>query len=163
MKKNILFLILSLLSLKLFAQQTSIALKVTGTDMTSLNLSLEQIKQFPAHQIDSQDKNGQLHHYKGVYVQDILTKAGAAMGTELHGKSLAKYVLASCADGYQVLFSLAELDSSFVSNRPIIAYQMDDQPLSASRGPLRIINPNDNKPARNCFQLKALSVHYAKE
>ena len=43
-------------------------------------------------------------------VGEILKRAGAPLGTELRGNAIASYVLASATDGYQVLFSLAELD-----------------------------------------------------
>lgn len=37
------------------------------------------------------------------------------MGKELRGENLSKYLLVKCADDYEVLFSLAELDSSFTN------------------------------------------------
>ncbi|WP_158639377.1 molybdopterin-dependent oxidoreductase [Arachidicoccus ginsenosidivorans] len=142
---------------------TNIALQIKGEVLTPLNLTIKQLKEYPTHQVDVKDKNGKSHRYTGVYVQDVLTKAGVTTGHDLKGENLTKYVLADCADGYQVLYSLAELDSSFTAHPPIIAYQMDGQPLFQSKGPLRMVMPQDKKPARDCFQLKSLSVHFAKE
>jgi hypothetical protein len=48
-----------------------------------------------------------------VPIQEVLAMAKFLLGKELHGKeNLSKYVLVKSADGYQVLFSLAELDAS---------------------------------------------------
>jgi hypothetical protein len=59
------------------------------------------------------DKEGKLHSYAGVPIQEVLAMAKVPSGKELHGKeNLSKYVLVKSADGYQVLFSLAELDAS---------------------------------------------------
>ncbi|UAY56057.1 molybdopterin-dependent oxidoreductase [Arachidicoccus terrestris] len=99
--------------------------------------------------------------YKGVYIQDMLSRAGVTMGSLLRGGNLSKYVLAVCADGYRVVYSLAELDSSFVRDLPIIACLIDGQALNSAKGPLRVIMPGDKKPARNCFQLKELIVRSA--
>ena len=140
-----------------------VALQVTGEVLSPLNLTLDQLKQFPAHQVNVKDKKGLPHRYTGVYVQDVLTKAGVTTGHDLKGENLTKYVLAECSDGYQVLYSLAELDSSFTDHPAIIAYQMDGQALLETKGPLRMVMPEDKKPARSCFQLKSLSVHFAKE
>ena len=115
----------------------------------------------PEHTVTVKDKTGSPQQYTGIYVTDVLAKAGVTTGHELRGENLSKYVLASCADGYQVVYSLAELDSSFVKNLPIIAYEIDGQPLMKNKGPLRMVMPEDKKPARSCFQLQSLSVHFA--
>lgn len=136
-------------------------LKVSGKVVTPLSLTFAQIIRMPQHMVKVKDKKGKVHTYKGVYIQDMLSRAGVTMGSQLRGENLSKYVLAVCADGYQVVYSLAELDSSFVRDLPIIACQIDGRALNSAKGPLRIIMPGDKKPARNCFQLKELIVRSA--
>ena len=40
----------------------------------------------------------------------VLVRAGAPVGKNLRGNALATYVVAKAHDGYQVVYSLAELD-----------------------------------------------------
>ncbi len=47
--------------------------------------------------------------YEGVSLQEVLKKAGVPFGS-IRGKWLASYVVASAKDGYQVVYSLGELD-----------------------------------------------------
>jgi len=145
------------------SSHNKIVLSISGEVNQPLHLTLTALQALPEHSITVKDKNGAPHQYTGVYVQDVLSKAGVTTGHELSGENLSKYVLASCADGYQVVYSLAELDSSFVQNLPIIAYKIDGQPLFKNKGPLRMVMPEDKKPARSCFQLQTLSVHFAQQ
>lgn len=85
------------------------------------------------------------------------------MGPQLRGKNMAKYLLVRSADGYEVIFSLPELDSAFTNRVIILADQMDGSPLPANKGPFRIIVPGEKKPARWIWQVNALVVRFAKE
>jgi len=71
---------------------------------------------------------------------------------------MTTYVLASASDGYQVLFSLAELDPVFTSSDIIVADTIDGEPLLAHQGPLRIVSPKDARPARSVRMLQRLDV-----
>jgi hypothetical protein len=48
---------------------------------------------------------------------------------------MATYVLAEAADGYRVLYSLAELDSDFQDAEVIVADTMNGSPLGEKQGP----------------------------
>ena len=74
------------------------------------------------------------------------------------GRRVASYVLASAPDGYQVVFSLAELDPGFTSNDIIVADTLDGKPLDASQGPLRIMAPKDTRRSRSIRMLQRLEV-----
>jgi hypothetical protein len=76
----------------------------------------------------------------------------------MRGNAMTTYVLASARDGYQVLFSLAELDPAFTSSEVIIADSIDGQPLVAYQGPFRIVSPKDARPARSVRMLQRLDV-----
>jgi DMSO/TMAO reductase YedYZ molybdopterin-dependent catalytic subunit len=137
--------------------------KVAGEVLTPLTLTAADLAAMPRTNASAKDKQGVLHTFSGVAIADILNKAGVTTGKQLRGENLAKYLLVTCADGYQVVFSLAELDSSFTDRVVILADQMEGKPLPAGTGPFRMIVPGEKKPARNSFQVTALTVRFAKE
>ena len=155
MKKINCLLLALLLSATLFAQ-TSFKLKVTGEAGSTLQLTLQDIAAMPHTTATLNDKDGKPHSYGGVPLSVILSKAGVATSKELRGKNLSKYLLVKCADGYEVLFSLAELDSSFTDKKIILADSIDGAPLAENRGPLRIVAEGEKKHARSCFQVLEL-------
>ena len=141
----------------------SATVKVAGEVLTPLTLTAADLAAMPRTTASAKDKQGVLHTFSGVAIADILNKAGVTTGRQLKGENLAKYLLVTCADGYQVVFSLAELDSSFTDRVVILADQMEGKPLPAGTGPFRMIVPGEKKPARNSFQVTALTVRFAKE
>jgi len=101
--------------------------------------------------------------YSGVPLSAILSKAGAPTGQALHGENLSKYLLVRCADGYEVLFSLAELDLVFTNREVILADSINGKPLPEAKGPLRIIVADEKTPARSSYQVVELIVGDAKQ
>lgn len=166
MKKAFL-LLLSLAAISHFSQaQTPAAaatVKVTGEVLKPLTLRLADLAAMPRTEAVARDKKGTPHTYSGVSLADIFKEAGVTTGKQLRGENLAKYVLVTCADGYQVVFSLAELDSSFTDRVVILADAMEGKPLAPGVGPFRIIVPGEKKPARGCFQVTSIAVRYAKD
>jgi hypothetical protein len=55
----------------------------------------------------------------------ILKNAGVTLAEELKGINLKKYLLAEASDGYQVVFSLAEVDPAFTGCKIILANRKD--------------------------------------
>jgi len=137
--------------------------QITGEVQKPLTLSAADLAAMPRTSVSSNDKQGVAHTYSGVALAEIFRAAGVTTGGQLRGKNLAKYLLVSCADGYQVVFSLAELDSDFTDRVVILADQMEGKPLPDGIGPFRIVVPGEKRPARNCFQVKTLSIKFAKE
>ncbi|MEY8759473.1 hypothetical protein [Chryseobacterium tongliaoense] len=68
-----------------------------------------------------------------------------------------------CSDGYQVLFSLAELDASIQDKNVIIADSVDGKPLPKEKGPLRIIAEGEKKPARSSYQVTEIFINSIKD
>lgn len=160
--KKILPVALLLLSGWAFCQ-SGFKLKVSGEVPRPLELSLADLSKMPRKEASLKDKDGSVHVYRGVAVQDILAKAGAPSGKELHGENISKYLLAKCKDGYQVLFSLAELDASIADKNVIVADTMDGKSLAESKGPLRIVAEGEKKPARSSYQVESLVVGQIKK
>lgn len=162
MKKTLLFSMMLLLIQAGRAQQAA-TVKVAGEVITPLTLTAPDLAAMPRTTASAKDKQGVMHSFSGVAVADILNKAGVTTGRQLKGENLSKYLLVTCADGYQVVFSLAELDSSFTDRVVILADQEEGKPLAAGIGPFRLIVPGEKKPARNCFQVTTLAIRFAKE
>jgi len=150
------FLVLSLTT-------TAQSITVGGEVTTPLTLSAADLSAMPRTTAVAKDKQGTPHTFSGVALAEIFNKAGVTTGRNLRGENLAKYVLVTCADNYQVVFSLAELDSSFTDRVVILADQMEGQPLPAGTGPFRVIVPGEKKPARNCFQVLSIDIKFAKK
>ncbi|HXB95553.1 MAG TPA: molybdopterin-dependent oxidoreductase [Puia sp.] len=141
----------------------SLSVMVTGEVRQPLTLSLSDMSAMPRTTVSARDKQGVPHAYSGVALSDIFQKAGVTTGAQLRGRNMTKYVLVSCADGYQVVFSLAELDSAFTDRIVILADQMEGKPLPSATGPFRIIVPGDKRPARDCFRVRTIAIHSAKD
>jgi DMSO/TMAO reductase YedYZ molybdopterin-dependent catalytic subunit len=76
----------------------------------------------------------------------------------MRGPAMATYLLAEASDGYRVVFSLAELDADFTDAQVLVADTLDGAPLGANVGPLRLVVPQDKRPARWVRMLKSLTV-----
>ena len=96
--------------------------------------------------------------YEGVPLGEILKRAGAPIEKELRGKALASYVLAQARDGYQVVFTLAEVAPDFANEPIVVADRRDGKPLPEPQGPLRLVCPNDKAGARSVRMLQSLEI-----
>lgn len=96
--------------------------------------------------------------WSGVSLSTILTAAGVPLGEALRGKSMTLYVCISAADGYRVVYSLAELDPQFRDEPVILADQHDGKPLDTKEGPFRVVAPTDRRPARWIRQVTRIDV-----
>ena len=93
-----------------------------------------------------------------VMAAEILKKAGVAFGKEMRGKALAGYLLVEARDGYQVVFSLGELDPGVGGASVIVADKRDGKELSAQQGPIRLVVSSDKRPARSVRMVEKLHV-----
>jgi DMSO/TMAO reductase YedYZ molybdopterin-dependent catalytic subunit len=96
--------------------------------------------------------------YEGVALEEILPKAGVPQGEALRGLAMTTYVLAEAADGYRVVFSLAEPDAQIGDCEVIVAHTMNGAPLGDKLGPSRLVAPHEKQPARWVRMLKSLTV-----
>ncbi len=93
-----------------------------------------------------------------MWLHEVLKKAGVPSGADLRGKALASYLLATAQDGYQVVFSLAELDPMFTENQVLLADTANGKPLSGADGSFRLVAPKDKRGARSLRMLTRLEV-----
>jgi hypothetical protein len=99
--------------------------------------------------------------YSGVRLADLLLKAGAPLGKDLHGEALANYVVAGGSDGYKAVLALGEIDPGFHPGEVIVADAMDGKPLDAHSGPFKLVVTEDKRPARSVRNLVRIEVKSA--
>jgi DMSO/TMAO reductase YedYZ molybdopterin-dependent catalytic subunit len=138
------------------AQKASLA--VTGAVEHPLHLQMSDLEKMPHTKVDVKDHDGNPVTYEGVAVADLLKAAGAPAGEKLRGAGMASYVLAHAKDGYRVVFALPELDAGFTDLKVIVAYTMNGKPLAEGQGPLKIVVPQDKRPARWIRMLDRIEV-----
>ena len=71
---------------------------------------------------------------------------------------MTSYVLVEAADDYHVIFSLAELDSSFQDSEVLVADTMDGAPLAPDQGPFKLVAPHEKRPGRWVKMVKSITV-----
>ena len=134
-------------------------LTITGAVKTPLKLTVPDLKKMPRTTLSlTNPHNNNKEVYEGVLLEELLRRAGAMQGTDLRGPAMATYVLAEAADGYRVIFSLAELDSGILDSNVIVSDTMDSKPLGADLGPFRLVAPHEKRPARWVRMLKSITV-----
>ena len=150
--------------LRLAAAQTAVPngavseLAVRGDIPAPLVLKADDLARMPRETVIVPDQDGTKVSYEGVPLREILKRAGVPLGKDLRGKALASYILAKAHDGYQVVFSLGELDEGFGNESIIVADKRDGKALFGYQGPFRLVCPNDKAGARSVRMLETLEV-----
>jgi len=151
-------LVLGLLAAGLLhAQDGTQTIQVTGAVKQALTLSANDLAKMPRASVRTTN-NGMETVYDGVWLHEVLKKAGVPQGSELRGKALSSYVLAEAQDGYQVVFSLGELDPAFIDNEILLADTANGKPLFGAQGRFRLVVPKDKPGARSVRMLTRLEV-----
>jgi len=132
-----------LLSTILLAQSQS-SISVAGNVPRPLNLTLEDLAKMPRAKVGT---------YDGVWLHEILTKAGFEAGSDRPG-----YVVAFASDGYRAVFSLAEADPTVTETQILIADKANGQALTGRDGAFRLVVPKDIRGLRSVRQLTRIEV-----
>lgn len=93
--------------------------------------------------------------YSGVALMDLLTRLGVP--DKPHGKDLRLYLVAEGADGYQAVYSVAEVNPDVHDATVIVADAMNGKGV-ADTGPLELIATGEKHPARWVHSLVAIHV-----
>ena len=102
--------------------------------------------------------HGKTLHCEGISLPDLLRAAGALPAEPLRDARLANYVLVTARDGYRAVFSLAELEPTLGNHKAVLVDRCDDKPLDDQDGPLRLIAPEESRPARWVRQIQSITV-----
>jgi hypothetical protein len=133
-------------------------LTIQGDIPASVVLKADDVAQMPHLTVSVKEEKGGKVDYQGVPLAALLERAGAPAGKQLRGKALASYVLATAHDGYQVVFSLAEVSPEFANETILVADRRDGKPMAAPLGPFRIVCANDQAQSRGVRMLEKLEV-----
>ena len=125
---------------------------------TTLDLGPAEIAALPHAELRAVDSHAKGGLFRGIDLVELLRRAGAASGEALRGSHLRDVVRVECADGYVVVFSLAELDPAMGARRVLLADERDGRPLGGEEGPWRLVVPDEKRPARWARQVKAITV-----
>ena len=98
--------------------------------------------------------------YSGVQLIALLAPLGIA--EKPHGKDFKFFVVAEGADGYKVVYSIAEVTPDVHEATVIVADTLDGKPLGAS-GPLQLVLTGDKRPARWVRNLANIHVEAVDE
>jgi hypothetical protein len=99
--------------------------------------------------------------YEGVLLRTLLDQVAVPAGEKLRGPEMRDYIVVSAKDGYQVVLSLIEVDPLFQQNQVLVADTLDGKPLDDKHGPLELVVPADQRPARWVRMISKISVHRA--
>lgn len=151
------FLILALLVFSVSHAAEPPAVAVVLADGHAVDLSPTVLAPLPRQKITG-TSHGKTASYEGYDLRTVLSTVGVAPVDSLRGKQLATYLIVTAADGYQVVFGLAELDRTLGNTLVLLIDSEDGQPLSSSDGPWRLVVPDDQRPARWVRQVVSIRV-----
>lgn len=161
-KSKLLVICFLCISISVFSQNAN-TVSVSWEVTTPLTLSVQDLSTYKQISHKVKDRDGKEHEFKGVALIEVLEKAGVTTGSKLRGENLAKYVLVKAADGYEVIYSLPEIDPEFTDQVIMLATEKDGQALPIGEGPFRIITPNDKKQARWIREVRSIKIVFAKD
>jgi hypothetical protein len=139
------------------AQQDTARITVVPEQGAAFAMSRAELAALP--QLEVLADSGRTR-YRGPALRAILTRAGAPAG-HLRGKNLTLAVLVECADGYRVVYSLAELEEQG-ARATILALTRNDQALPEKDGPFRVAMPGElhhSRWARQVVRMRLLQVN----
>jgi DMSO/TMAO reductase YedYZ molybdopterin-dependent catalytic subunit len=144
----------------------SSTLTVAGNVELPMSLTVGDLKRYPAHEIDYVPGRGEhkaapgpTHRYTGCLLREVLA---AAKPVERNPRELRKsYVVATAGDGYEVVFSWAELFLTSVGDSVYVVYERDGAPVPDDEGRIALIVTSDARPVRHVKWLKGLTLRVA--
>jgi hypothetical protein len=151
-----------------FSGEQSESVHIGGAGIPATDWTVDQLqKQFAAEITPvAYSGHGQKHVYRCIALISLLKAAGVPADLKMDSKAdpkMKSYSLRFVAvvhgrDGYVVAFSLAELLPDIGNRHVWIALDEDGQPISDQDGPIRLLSPDDQKPARGVHQLAEITI-----
>ncbi len=148
------------------AASPAVSLRLVPISGPPISLAAADLERLPRHTVQVSYRMGVQHQLvkaelSGFSLHDVLHLLAVPEGEALRGEALRIYVVAEGADGYRVVFALAELDAGFTDDTVLVADRRDGKPLDAAEGPLRLVAAAEKRPARWVRQLVRLTVQQA--
>lgn len=140
------------------------SISIFGAVEHSLNLTVDDLRQFPPQQVgevplvcQSGANVGKLENFKGVRLRDILEKA--VVKAPAHNDVKKMVIIASASDGYKVVFSWSEVFNSPNGDGVIAFFEKDGLPLGDDEGRIALVSAKDTRTGpRHVKWLQAIEV-----
>ena len=129
-------------------------LLVSGNVENKLTLGIGDLQRLPVQRVEdvrqirmagASAKDGeQTRRYTGVLLRDVLDSA-KLVEKERHDLRRS-IVVVTASDGYQAVFSWAELYLSSIGEGALVIFERDGAPLPVNEGPLALVSLRDTQP-----------------
>jgi DMSO/TMAO reductase YedYZ molybdopterin-dependent catalytic subunit len=130
----------------------------------SISISADMLSRFTRVEVTAKVHDSKPVVWSGVRLQELMAaRFYSPFGDRLKGPWLAAVVRATGADGYQVVFTLSELDAAFGNLEVLVADRQDGKPIDPADGPVRLVVPSDKRAARWVRNLVRLEILELKE
>ncbi|MCS4309191.1 hypothetical protein M2404_003561 [Rheinheimera pacifica] len=148
-----------------YANFVTHTLQVTGHIEQPLQLTVAQLAaEFSLHQggnfpliCQSGANKGQLEHFKGVLLRDILAKAKII--SREHNELKKVVIIATASDDYKAVFSWNELFNSELGEGVLVFFEKDGLPLNDFEGRIALVSSKDTRTGpRHVRWLKQINV-----
>ncbi|MEO8449858.1 MAG: molybdopterin-dependent oxidoreductase [Gemmatimonadota bacterium] len=127
------------------------------------SFTLAELRALPRVTVTASEHGAPPATYEGVGLGTIMETAGVPLGAALRGPRMATYVIVTAADQYRALFALPELNSAITGRTIVLADRKAGADLDAREGPLRIVAPDERRPARWVRQVVRLTVRQLRD
>jgi hypothetical protein len=160
---SVVFLLTSVLLAQTGNVSEKESLTISGfADHSPLTLKVADMKSLTHITLTIQNPHSNADEtYSGVRLSDLLAKVGAPLGSDLRGKALADYVVATGSDGYRAVLALGEVDPDFHPGEVIVADAINGKPLDDHSGPMKLVVTEDKRPARSVRNLVKIELKMA--
>jgi hypothetical protein len=136
----------------------STELKIQGLDGKSITLSPGEISTLPHKTVSVFNAHTKSNEkYSGVPLTDLLAKVGTPVGENVKGDLFLTGIVAEGTDKYDVLYALAEVDSSIHAGEVIVADMVDEHKLGKD-GAFKMVSTEEKRPARWVRNLTSIRV-----
>jgi hypothetical protein len=149
--------VVSLLVFALCGQLQAAPPVITLANGQTVALSDSMLAPLQKHTVTA-TAHGKSARYEGYALVAVLKAAGVDPVESLRGKQLSTTVEVAAADGYRVVFALAELDPTLGNKQVLLVDRENGQPLPDGDGPWRLVVASDQRPARWVRQVEFVAV-----
>lgn len=133
------------------------ALRISGAVQHAMDLSLTEVRALPVVAA-SWEWEEQKHSAKGADLFGLINRAGLKENPAVKNHFLRFAVVARGRDGYEAVFSVAELMPNLGGAKALVAYEQDGGALPERNSPLKLVAASDQGPSRWVRDLIELRV-----